>query len=165
MQGDLTQRPTRMFPSFGGIRRYLAHCAVFFFFFMAPPAIYSVIPYAVRVRGRTAHDEAIKMFSCGRLRRRFCLAFGLWRACLVGCFASREENSPSSHWWLYPSLPNVESVHTFFFFFSQIPMAVAIQPMAVVGPEEIPVALVDFGERSSVAIHVCVKTAVVCVVV
>lgn len=30
--------------------------------------------------------------------------------------------------------------------FDQIPMAVTIQPMALVGPEEIPVALVDFGE-------------------
>lgn len=30
--------------------------------------------------------------------------------------------------------------------FDQIPMAVAIQPMALVGPEEIPVSLVDFGE-------------------
>lgn len=28
-------------------------------------------------------------------------------------------------------------------------MAVTIQPMALVGPEEIPVALVDFGENTS----------------
>lgn len=102
------------------------------------------------VRGCTARDDVVKdiyIYTSYILFGRCGHVFPLLVVESCWVFRNPRGSGPNSHFWCFVSFTSVNSVRTSSSV-DQIPMAVTIQPMALVGPEEIPVALVDFGEMA-----------------